>query len=546
MGLTLLLGACAMGPKYHRPALQTPVAFKEEKGWVATAALPASAPDRWWEVFGDATLNTLEPRVAAANQSLRAAYYAYQQALAQTQSARAAEFPTLGADVSASRAKSGGGTVSNSSGTPTNGNGARNTVSVGLSASWAPDLWGRVRRQVESSTASAEASAADLAAAQLSLQTTLAQNYFTIRQLDSQAALAADTVAAYEKSLQLVQNRYNAGVVSQADVAQAQTQLAAARVQLSGFGVTRAALEHAIAVSIGEAPANFSLPALSKPDGSTAHDGLPAPQAIPAGLPSQLLLRRPDLSAAERRVAAANAQIGVAESAYFPDLTLSAAAGYRGSSFANLLSAPNLFWSLGPALAQTLFDGGARRAQVAQSKAAYQQTVAQYRQASLVAMQQVEDQLAALSIYAAQAQQQAQLVASAQNALRLIDNQYKAGTVPYLNLLSAQTALYSAQNGQLQNSGQRLTANVALIQALGGNWGDATAPALGDAVPPTAQKSAPELLRCGGRLLGLCCVVRGFRCASSAVRIAATTAPSRPHAADGIDACGYQASRRAR
>jgi NodT family efflux transporter outer membrane factor (OMF) lipoprotein len=484
MGLTLLLGACAMGPDYHRPALQTPVAFKEEKGWVATAALHASAPGMWWQIFGDATLNALEPRVAAANQSLRAAYYAYRQALAQTQSARAAEFPTLGADVSASRAKSGDGTVSNS-------NGARNTVSVGLSASWAPDLWGRVRRQVESSTASAEASAADLAAAQLSLQTTLAQNYFTIRQIDSQAALAADTVAAYEKSLQRVQNRYNAGVVSQADVAQAQTQLAAARVQLSGFGVTRAALEHAIAVSIGEAPANFSLPALNKPDGSTAHDGLPAPQTIPAGLPSQLLLRRPDLAAAERRVAAANAQIGVAESAYFPDLTLSAAAGYRGSSFANLLSAPNLFWSLGPALAQTLFDGGARRAQVAQSKAAYQQTVAQYRQASLVAMQQVEDQLAALSIYAAQAQQQAQLVASAQNALRLIDNQYKAGTVPYLNLLSAQTALYSAQNGQLQNSAQRLSANVALIQALGGNWGDATAPALGVAVPPTAQKSAP-------------------------------------------------------
>jgi NodT family efflux transporter outer membrane factor (OMF) lipoprotein len=486
LGLAALLSACAMGPNYQRPTVQTPVAYKENKGWIATAPLREMADANWWSVFGDATLNDLEPRVAAANQSLRAAYYTYQQALAATQVARAAEFPTLGADLSASRSKSGSGTVvtSGNSGAIAQsvGGGARNNVSLGLSASWAPDLWGRVRRQVESSNASAEASAADLAAAQLSLQTTLAQNYFTIRQLDSQAALAADTVAAYEKSLQLVQNRYNAGVASQADVAQAQTQLAGARVQLSGFGVQRAQLEHAIAVSIGEAPANFSLPALAKIDGLTAHDGLPVPQLIPAGLPSQLLLRRPDLAAAERRVAAANAQIGVAESAYFPDLTLSASAGYRGSSFANLLSAPNLFWSLGPALAQTLFDGGARRAQLAQSKAAYQQTVAQYRQASLVAMQQVEDQLAALSIYAEQAQQQQQLVAAAEQSVRLINNQYKAGIVPYLNLLSAQAALYSAQNGQLQNSGQRLTASVALIQALGGNWGDAKVAALGEPV----------------------------------------------------------------
>lgn len=323
----------------------------------------------------------------------------------------------------------------------------------------------------------------------MSLQTTLAQNYLTIRQLDSQAELAAETVATYEKSLQLVQNRYNAGVVSQADVAQAQTQLASARVQLSGFGVQRAQLEHAIAVSIGEAPANFSLPALAKTDGSTSHDGLPEPQAIPVGVPSQLLLRRPDLAAAERRVAAANAQIGVAESAYFPDLTLSAAVGYRGSSFANLLSAPNLFWSIGPALAQTLFDGGVRRAQVSQTEASYQKTVAEYRQAGLVAMQQVEDQLAALSIYAEQAQQQQQLVVSAEQAVRLINNQYKAGTVPYMNLLSAQAALYNAQNSRLQNSGQRLNASVALIQALGGHWGESQKPALGATVQPNVESS---------------------------------------------------------
>ncbi len=491
LALVALLSACTMGPSYQRPTLPTPAVFKEDKGWVATAPLRETAHTVWWSIFNDATLNELEPRVALANQSLRASYYTYQQALALTQSARAAEFPALGANVSASRADSGsnGNTGSN---TQSNSGGTRNTVSVGLSASWAPDLWGRVRRQVESSTASAAASEADLTAAQLSLQTTLAQNYFTIRQLDSQAALAVDTVTAYEKSLQLVQNRYNAGVVSQADVAQAQTQLASARVQLSGFSVQRAQLEHAIAVLIGEAPANFSLPALAKTDGSKSHDGLPEPQAIPVGVPSQLLLRRPDLEAAERRVAAANAQIGVAESAYFPDLTLSAAAGYRGSSFANLLSAPNLFWSIGPALAQTLFDGGARRAQVAQSEATYQKTVAQYRQASLVAMQQVEDQLAALSIYAEQAQQQQQLVASAEQALRLITNQYKAGTVPYMNLLSAQAALYNAQNSRLQNSGQRLVASVALIQALGGNWGDAQQPALGASVQPSVTAPSPR------------------------------------------------------
>ncbi|HEX7971937.1 MAG TPA: efflux transporter outer membrane subunit [Thiobacillus sp.] len=488
LGLLALLAGCTLGPDYQPPDIPTPAAFKEpalsqgNAGWIATAPLRtapfAAAPQNaWWTVFDDPILNGLEPRVAAANQSLRAAYYAYQQTLALTQAARAAAYPVLGANASASR----GDTGSADSGTQTGSQGARNTVSLGLTASWAPDVWGRVRRQVESSSANAAASADDLAAAQLSLQTTLAQNVFLIRQLDSQTALARDTVAAYEKSLQRVQNRYAAGVVSQADVAQAQTQLAAARVQLSGFGVQRAQLEHAIAVLVGMAPADFNLPAMPS---------LPEPQAIPAGLPSQLLLRRPDLAAAERRVAAANAQIGVAESAYFPILTLSAGGGYRSSSLAHLLSAPNLFWSLGPALAQTLFDGGARRAQVAQSQAAYQQTVAQYRQTSLVALQQAEDQLAALAIYAQQAQQQQQLVAAAEHALRLIDNQYKAGTVPYLNVLSAQAALYSAQNGRLQNSGQRLTAGVALIQALGGNWGEATKPALGGAVRDESERRA--------------------------------------------------------
>jgi NodT family efflux transporter outer membrane factor (OMF) lipoprotein len=309
----------------------------------------------------------------------------------------------------------------------------------------------------------------------------LAQSYFQIRQVDSQIALAQDTVTVYEKFLQLTQNRYAAGVATKADVAQAQTQLATARVQLSSYNVQRPQLEHAIAVLIGEAPSSFNLPPMPN---------LPQPQAIPAGVPSQLLLRRPDLSASERQVAAANAQIGVAKSAYFPALTLSAQRGWRNTStFSNLISAPNVFWSVGPSIAETLFEGGARSAQVAQSKNAYEQAVAQYRQLSLQALQQVEDQLAALSALAEEAQLQQDAVAAADESLRLATNQYKAGTVSYLNVISAQTISNTARNAQLQIAGQRLTANVALIQALGGAWGTETVPVSGVAAVQPGKES---------------------------------------------------------
>jgi NodT family efflux transporter outer membrane factor (OMF) lipoprotein len=456
--LAAALTGCAVGPNYVKPDTTTPAQFKAYPGWLVTDAQAAPVNGAWWEIYQDAQLNQLEARVATANQSLRASYYAYQQALALTQAAQASALPTMGATASASRAASGSPTISSNSSFSGR---IDNSYSLGLNASWAPDLWGRVRRQVEASTATAEASAADLQAAQLSLQATLAQNYFQIRQLDSQTALARDTVSAYEKSLQLTQNRYAAGVASRADVAQAQTQLANARVQLNAFGVQRAQLEHAIAVLIGEPASSFSLAPMP---------GLPLAQTVPTGLPSQLLLRRPDIASAERKVATANAQIGVAKSAYFPALTLSAAGGYRSSAFADLLSAPNLFWSIGPSLAQALFDGGARRAQVAQNEAAYQQTVAQYRQASLVAFQQVEDQLAALSILAGQTTLQQDAARAADDALTLVTNQYKAGIVPYLNVLTAQAAAYSAHNSALQTAGQQLTASVALIQALGGGW----------------------------------------------------------------------------
>ncbi|NNM80750.1 MAG: efflux transporter outer membrane subunit [Gallionella sp.] len=470
-GICMLLSACAVGPDYKRPALETPVQFKENKGWVQAAPLAVSARGAWWTVFADATLNSLEPRVTQANQSLRASYYAYQQALALTDMARAAEFPTLGASVSSTRSSSGGGTAT--------GIGATGATPIitgktfGFGASWAPDFWGKVRRQVEADEASALASLDNLLAAQLSLQTTLAQDYFQIRQIDSQIALAQSTVSAYEKFLQLTQNRYAAGVATTADVALAQSQLANARVQLAAFNVQRPQLEHAIAVLIGEAPANFSLPAMPS---------LPQPRAIPAGLPSQLLLRRPDLGASERQVAAANAQIGVAVSAFFPALTLSAQRGWRSSTFANLVSAPNAFWSVGPSLAETLFDAGARSALVAQNRNAYQQAVAQYRQLGLQALQQVEDQLAALAALADESQLQLQAEAAADESLRLATNQYKAGIVTYLNVITAQTNSYTAHNATLQIAGQQLTANVALIQALGGGWGDDEQPALGASV----------------------------------------------------------------
>lgn len=455
-----LLSACAVGPDYQRPTLPSPQQFKKNKGWVQAAPLAMPAQGTWWTVFNDATLNELEPRVATANQSLRASYYAYQQALALVDSGRAGEYPTVGATLSATRS-------SGPSATTTAGAiGSSGTVqgkSLGFTASWAPDIWGKVRRQIEAQEASAESSHDTLLAAQLSLQVTLAQNYFQLRQIDSQIVLARDTVAAYEKFLQLTENRYAAGVVTQADVAQARSQLANARVQLAAFNVQRPQLEHAIAVLVGEPPSNFSLPSLPS---------LPQPRAIPAGVPSQLLLRRPDLAASERLVAAANAQIGVAKSAYFPSLTLSGQRGWRSNSgFSDLISAPNAFWSIGPALAETIFDGGLRGAQVAQSRAAYEQAVAQYRQLSLQALQQVEDQLAALSALAEEAALHEQAVSAADESLRVITNQYKAGVTTSLNVITAQITAYTAHNAALAVAGQRLIANVALISALGGSWG---------------------------------------------------------------------------
>jgi NodT family efflux transporter outer membrane factor (OMF) lipoprotein len=461
---TVLLSACAVGPDYRKPPIATPEKFKE--GWVE--ATPVAMQGPWWTVFGDETLNELEPRVAIANQSLIASYHTYLQATALTDAARAAEFPTVGVSAASSKTSSAAGGIT--------GAGQNITISgksLAFSASWVPDFWGKVSRQVEADTASSEASLDSLRSAQLSLQATLAQDYFQIRQLDAQMQLAKDTVTAYEKFLQMTKNRYAAGVATQADIALADSQLATARVQQASFIVQRAQFEHAIAVTIGEAPSGFSLP--EKP-------GMPEPRAIPAGLPSKLLLRRPDLQAAERQVASANALIGVAKSAFFPDLTLSGQRGWRSTTFTNLVSAPNLFWSMGPSVAETLFDAGLRSAVLAQSREGYQAAVAQYRQLGLQALQQVEDQLVATRTLADEDSLQKQAVAAAERSLRLTTDQYKAGMVPYLNVITAQASAYSARNAALAISGQRFTASVALIQALGGGWGDQ--PALGEDVKP--------------------------------------------------------------
>ncbi len=464
----LILSGCTVGPDYERPSVPSADQFKEDKGWVRAAPLAAPAEGAWWTTFEDDTLNALEPRVASANQSLRASYFAYQQSLTLVDAARAAEWPAVGASVAATHSSTGSGVTTVGA---TGGSTVFAGKSAGINASWVIDLWGKVRRQVEAQEAGAEASRDTLLAAQLSLQTTLAQTYFQLRQVDTQMVLAQETVKSYEKFLQLTQNRYSAGVATQADVAQAQAQLANARVQLAALNVQRPQLEHAIAVLVGEPPSRFTLPPMP---------GMPQPRAISAGVPSQLLLRRPDLAAAERQVAAANAQIGVAKSAWFPSLTLAGQYGWRSnSSFSSLLSAPNAYWSFGPSLAETIFDGGLRRAQVAQARAAYQQAVAEYRQLALQAMAQAEDQLAALSALADEANLQDQAVGAADESLRVITNQYMAGVTDSLNVITAQVNAYSAHNTALIIAGQRLAANGALIQALGGGWGTADRPALG-------------------------------------------------------------------
>ena len=452
----VLLGGCAVGPDYVRPEVAVPAAFKEQ--WKSAEPSAELARGPWWQLFGDAELDRLIAQVEVSNQNIRAVEAQYRQARALVQQARSEYFPLLTGDVGATRSRSG-----SNAGNGNNGGSNYNTsYRAGLDASWEPDLWGRIQRSVESEVASVQASAADIEAVKLSAQAELAQNYFLLRIADARRRVLQETLAAYERSVELTQNQYNVGVVALADVVAAKTQLKSTQAQVVDVGVQRAQLEHAIAVLIGKPPAEFSLPV------SDAHVVLPPD--IPVGMPSALLERRPDIAAAERRTAAANAQIGVAQTAYFPALTLTGAFGYQGSSFANLFTSPSLFWSLGPALAQTIFDGGFRKGVKAQALAAYDQSVANYRQTVLLAFQEVEDNLSTLRILQEEAALQAEAVEAARKSVEIRRNQYKAGIIDFLDVINTETIALNTQIAALNIQSNRLSAAVLLIRAVGGGW----------------------------------------------------------------------------
>ncbi len=461
--LPLMLASCAIGPDYKRPEAAAQTNFKEAGNWKIATPNDNANRGKWWEAFGDRELNILVEQVDINNQNLKLAEAKYRQAQALGASARSSFFPTISASSSATRSGRG---VSNSAantsiGAASGASSVSNSYNLNANFNWELDLWGRIRRQVESSNASIEASAADLASARLSAQSELASNYFQLRVTDAQKQLLDDTVAAFAKSLELTKNRYNVGVAGRVDVAQAETQLKSSQVLTLDLGIQRAQLEHAIALLIGKAPGNFTLPeskwAMTLP-------------SIPLSLPASLLERRPDIASAERRAAAANAQIGVAMTAYYPTLSLAASGGYGGAALSDWISAPNRFWSLGPSLAATILDFGKRGAASDQAIAVYDQTVATYRQTVLQAFQEVEDNLAALRILEAEAKVQDEAVRASRESVALTLNQYKAGTISYLNVVSVQTSQLANERNAMTLAGRRLTASVALIKALGGGW----------------------------------------------------------------------------
>lgn len=460
-----LLGGCMVGPNYVRPPAPTAAAFKEAGDWKPAQPRDEVRRGKWWEIFGEPKLNALIEQINVSNENVRVAEARLRQAEAVVEQARAGLWPTLGVTATATRSR-----APNVAGAATNTTAPVNVFNLPLTASWAPDLWGSVRSNIESNVASAQASAAIVANVRLLAQAQLAINYFQLRVLDTRRQLLDTSVAAYQKSLDLTRNRYNAGVAARVDVVQAETQLKSTQAQAIDVGVQRAQFEHAIAILIGKPPAELSIEAeqlaVAIPD-------------IPAGLPSQLLERRPDIAAAERQMAAANAQIGVAKAAYFPSLTLSASTGFRANSPPDWFTIPHRFWSVGPALAETLFDGGLRRAVTLQAQAAYDVNVATYRQTVLTAFQQVEDNLAALRILEQEARAQDDAVQAARQSTELTVNQYKAGTVNFLNVVIVQAAQLNNEGNAVSVLGQRLVAAVTLVQALGGGW-SATEPPISE------------------------------------------------------------------
>jgi NodT family efflux transporter outer membrane factor (OMF) lipoprotein len=454
----VIVSACTVGPDYQRPDAPVPAQYKEA-GWKVGEPLDAIDRGAWWSVYKDLLLDDLEKQIDISNQNLKAAEAAFQQAEWIVAQARAGFFPTVNLNASAQRSRTGGGS-SSSTGVGRSGF-TTSSFSTSTSASWVPDLWGKIRRTVEGDVASAQVSAGDLASARLSAQGTLASDYLQLRMSDELKRLFDSAANYYAESLRITRNQYQAGTTDQSAVSQAEAQLESTQAQAIAVGVTRAQLEHAIAVLIGKPPAEFSIPPT---------EAMIVVPIIPPEMPSALLERRPDIAASERLMAAANAQIGVSVAAFFPNITLTADYGTSALTLNRLLSTTSRFWAFGSNLVQTIFDAGARAAQVEEARAVFDQDVANYRQTVLTAFQQVEDQLAALRILAQQAEVQDKAVAAAFEAARIINNQYLAGTVAYTSVVVAdQTALSNAETAvNIRQS--RLVASAALIQALGGGW----------------------------------------------------------------------------
>ncbi len=454
----LLLGGCMVGPEYTKPSAPMTPAYKEADGWKAAEPSDNLPRGQWWAILGDPELQALEEQVAEANQNLKIAEARLREARAMVRFNRAALFPTISTSFGASSIRDSANRPFVPPGVNT---GSSGDLLFSLDMSYEIDLWGRVRRTVAAARQEAQATAADLETARLSLQAELAMDYFALRAADAQKQLLDETVKAFEAALRLTTNRFEGGAAPKSDVAQAQTQLDTTRAQATDVTVQRAQLEHAIATLIGKPPAAFSLP--SRPLDTRPPD-------IPVGLPSQLLERRPDIAAAERRVAEANEQIGIAKAAYYPTVMLNASVGFEGSSFGNLLNASSLLWAVGASITQTIFDGGRRRATSDTARAAYDATVAAYRQTTLTAFQQVEDNLAALRILEQEAQQQRRAVESAQQSLQLFANRYRGGVDNYLQVITAQTATLANQRTEIDILGRRMAASVLLVKALGGGW----------------------------------------------------------------------------
>ena len=455
MALALAVSGCALGPGHQRPPTPDVSAFKEAEGWVSAA--PADMLERgpWWLLFGDPVLTELASRVEVCNQNVAAAVAAYAQARAVVREQRASMFPVVTLNGGANRSHSGSSSASASGGR------TGNSYDVSIGGSWEPDVWGRLARAVDSASASAQASEADLASARLSAQGELAVNYLTLRQLDAQKALLESTLAGFQRTLDITQNRYTAGIAAKTDVLQAQTQLANAQADDAGLTRQRAQLAHAIAVLMGEAPGNFSLAP------AAWHPAVPD---VPVGVPSELLQRRPDIAAAERGVAVANEQIGIARAAYFPSLSLGASYGLGASRVSDLFSASASVWSLGLSAAQSLFNAGATTARVEGREAAHAQAVARYRQTVLTAFQGVEDQLAATRVLLVQQDLRRQASEAADQVEQQVLNRYRSGQVGYTEVITAQATALNARRALVQTLADRQTTAVALIQSLGGGW----------------------------------------------------------------------------